>query len=198
MPSCRRLPFGPEPDLAEEQVAPDLLKGSQERGPRTMSAPKFDSPVMFRPGRARLSTNALPTASGTNRKTTGIVKHAFPSTTNAGHVSVSYEVDGTNWKLSVSDDGVGMPDHKAGEKTGLGTSLMKALAQQLEAQVDIASGPEGERWCRLRTQSSSLDCQPQPDLITRHCPLGRKALRTCIDECSMADLEDEQAEKPLN
>jgi chemotaxis protein methyltransferase CheR len=71
------------------------------------------------------------------------VKHAFPATTNAGHVSVSYEVDGTNWKLSVSDDGVGMPDHKAGEKTGLGTSLLKALAQQLEAQVDIASGPKG-------------------------------------------------------
>jgi nitrogen-specific signal transduction histidine kinase len=56
---------------------------------------------------------------------------------------VGYEVDGTNWKLSVSDDGVGMPDYKAGEKAGLGTSLMKALAQQLEAQVDIASSRKG-------------------------------------------------------
>jgi PAS domain S-box-containing protein len=72
------------------------------------------------------------------------VKHAFPATTKAGHVIVSYEVDGTNWKLSVSDDGVGMPDHKAGDKTtGLGTSLMKALAQHLEGQVDIVTGPEG-------------------------------------------------------
>ena len=72
------------------------------------------------------------------------VKHAFPATTNAGHVIVDYEVDGTNWKLSVSDDGVGMPDHRAAEKkTGLGTSLMKALAQQLEAQVDVASGRMG-------------------------------------------------------
>src|SRR5829696_5782083 len=72
------------------------------------------------------------------------VKHAFPATTKAGHVIVSYEVDGTNWKLSVSDDGVGMRDHKAGEKTtGLGTSLMKALAQHLEAQVDIVTHPEG-------------------------------------------------------
>jgi len=72
------------------------------------------------------------------------VKHAFPATTKAGHVIVSYEVDGTNWKLSVSDDGVGMPDHKAGNKTtGLGTSLMKALAQHLEGQVDIVTGPEG-------------------------------------------------------
>jgi chemotaxis protein methyltransferase CheR len=71
------------------------------------------------------------------------VKHAFPANSNAGHITVGYEVDGTNWKLSVSDDGVGMPHHKPGEKTGLGTSLLKALAQQLEAQVDIASGPKG-------------------------------------------------------
>jgi chemotaxis protein methyltransferase CheR len=28
-------------------------------------------------------------------------------------------------------------------KTGLGTSLIKALAQQLEAQVDVVSGPKG-------------------------------------------------------
>jgi chemotaxis protein methyltransferase CheR len=72
------------------------------------------------------------------------VKHAFPDSANSGCVIVGYEVEGTNWKISVSDDGVGMPDLKAGEKrTGLGTSLMKALAQQLEAQVDIASGPNG-------------------------------------------------------
>ena len=72
------------------------------------------------------------------------LKHAFPDNTNAGHVVVGYEIDGANWKLSISDDGVGMPDRKAGEKnTGLGTSLMKALAQQLEAQVEVASSPKG-------------------------------------------------------
>jgi chemotaxis protein methyltransferase CheR len=72
------------------------------------------------------------------------LKHAFPDNTNAGHVVVGYEVDGANWKLSISDDGVGMPDRKAGEKnTGLGTSLMKALAQQLEAQVEVVSSPKG-------------------------------------------------------
>jgi chemotaxis protein methyltransferase CheR len=72
------------------------------------------------------------------------LKHAFPDHTNAGHVIVGYEVDGANWKLSISDDGVGMPDRTAGEKnTGLGTSLMKALAQQLDAQVDVATSPKG-------------------------------------------------------
>lgn len=72
------------------------------------------------------------------------VKHAFPDSTHAGDVVVGYEVDGANWKLSISDNGVGMPDRKAGEKkSGLGTSLMKALAQQLEAQVEIASDAKG-------------------------------------------------------
>ena len=71
------------------------------------------------------------------------VKHAFPSSGYAGHVLVGYEVDGTKWKLSVSDDGVGLPDGTAGKRIGLGTSLMKALSQHLEAQVDIASTPKG-------------------------------------------------------
>ncbi len=72
------------------------------------------------------------------------LKHAFPDSPKAGHVVVGYEVDGASWKLSISDDGVGMPDRKpGGKKIGLGTSLVKALAQQLEAQVEIASGPQG-------------------------------------------------------
>jgi len=59
-------------------------------------------------------------------------------------VIVGYEADGENWKLSISDNGNGMPDRKGNtEKTGLGTSLVKALAQQLEAQVDIVSGSKG-------------------------------------------------------
>jgi len=73
------------------------------------------------------------------------LKHAFPERPRLGQqVIVGYEADGENWKLSISDNGDGMPDRKGGtEKTGLGTTLIKALAQQLEAQVDIVSGPKG-------------------------------------------------------
>ena len=75
------------------------------------------------------------------------LKHAFPAVTRAGQVVVAYEVAGTNWKLSISDNGIGVPDAKAGrlgqEKSGLGTSIVKALAQQLEAQVNVLSGPTG-------------------------------------------------------
>jgi two-component sensor histidine kinase len=75
------------------------------------------------------------------------LKHAFPAVTRGGQVVVAYELAGTNWKLSISDNGIGVPDAHAGhlgqKGSGLGTSIVKALAQQLEAQVDVVSGPTG-------------------------------------------------------
>jgi two-component sensor histidine kinase len=75
------------------------------------------------------------------------LKHAFPASTRAGQVVVAYEVAGTNWKLSVSDNGIGAPEGGSGPlgqtRSGLGTSIVSALAQQLEAQVEVLSGPTG-------------------------------------------------------
>lgn len=72
------------------------------------------------------------------------LKHAFLDENVEGHIIVSYEVAGTNWKLSVADNGVGKPDGVfAQSKSGLGTGIVKALAQQLSAQVETLSGPKG-------------------------------------------------------
>ena len=72
------------------------------------------------------------------------LKHAFPVHKREGQVVVSYAVDGTNWTLSVSDDGVGKADLGDSSNTGgLGTSLVQALAQQLEARVEGVSTSEG-------------------------------------------------------
>jgi chemotaxis protein methyltransferase CheR len=75
------------------------------------------------------------------------LKHAFPAATRDARVDVAYEVAGTNWKLAISDNGIGAPDANGGrlgqKRSGLGTSIVKALAQQLEAQVEILSGPTG-------------------------------------------------------
>jgi two-component sensor histidine kinase len=72
------------------------------------------------------------------------LKHAFKSTTKDGEISVSYEVSGTDWKLSVVDNGIGRPDGVfAQAKSGLGTGIVKALAKQLDSQVVTLSGPEG-------------------------------------------------------
>jgi chemotaxis protein methyltransferase CheR len=49
-----------------------------------------------------------------------------------------------DWKLSVTDNGVGRANGSGNAaKGGLGTSLVNALAQSLDAQVKTTSGPEG-------------------------------------------------------
>jgi two-component sensor histidine kinase len=72
------------------------------------------------------------------------LKHAFPDPNMKGRITVAYDVDGTNWKLSVSDNGVGKPDGVfAQTKTGLGTSIIEALAHNLNANVETLAGPDG-------------------------------------------------------
>ena len=71
------------------------------------------------------------------------LKHAFPDEKASPTVTVRYEANGTDWKLSVSDNGIGRPEGDGTRKGGLGTSLVNALANQLDAQVKIVSGPNG-------------------------------------------------------
>ena len=72
------------------------------------------------------------------------LKHAFPNDRSDGRITVGYDAAGTNWKLSVTDNGIGRPDGVfAQAKSGLGTSIVKALAQQLGAQVETLAGPKG-------------------------------------------------------
>jgi two-component sensor histidine kinase len=72
------------------------------------------------------------------------LKHAFNENTKDGQITVAYDVSGTDWKLSVADNGIGKPDGVfAQPKTGLGTGIVKALAKQLDSQVVTLSGPKG-------------------------------------------------------
>jgi two-component sensor histidine kinase len=72
------------------------------------------------------------------------LKHAYPNETSKGRITVAYDMIGTNWKLSVSDDGIGKPEGVfAQAKSGLGTGIVKALSHQLDAQIETLSGPGG-------------------------------------------------------
>jgi chemotaxis protein methyltransferase CheR len=72
------------------------------------------------------------------------VKYAFPTNKAAGLVHVTYESQGDNWRLIVSDNGVGMRTGAAADAPGgLGTIIVKALVQQLDARMDIASSDAG-------------------------------------------------------
>lgn len=70
------------------------------------------------------------------------LKHAFPDE-QRGKISVDYHSSGQNWTLSVSDDGVGMPVDTINAKPGLGTSIIQALSQQLQAVVTVTSSNPG-------------------------------------------------------
>ena len=72
------------------------------------------------------------------------LKYAVPNPAASASVIVRYEMNGADWKLSVSDNGVGKPaGNGTNAKGGLGTSLVQALAHQLDAQVKTTSGPDG-------------------------------------------------------
>jgi chemotaxis protein methyltransferase CheR len=71
------------------------------------------------------------------------LKHAFPDR-DEGEIVVGYGVDGAGWRLTVSDDGVGRThDGPKSARTGLGTSIVESLAQQLDCRVEVSSGPQG-------------------------------------------------------
>ena len=68
------------------------------------------------------------------------LKHAFPTNKPDSRITVAYDADGTNWKLSVTDNGTGRPDGVfAQAKTGLGTGIVKALASQLGAKIETVA-----------------------------------------------------------
>ena len=72
------------------------------------------------------------------------LKYAFSNDKKERQIIVAYEVSGTNWMLSVADNGVGKPDGIfAQPKSGLGTGIVKALAKQLDAQIGTVSGSQG-------------------------------------------------------
>ncbi len=73
------------------------------------------------------------------------LKHAFPQK-RRGKIIVAYQTTGSDWSLSVSDDGVGLanPSMNAG-RSGYGTKIVDALAKELDARVLVKSGAKGTR-----------------------------------------------------
>ena len=70
------------------------------------------------------------------------LKHAFRDNA-AGTIVVDYHAQGPNWTLSVGDNGVGMPTGPVKATAGLGTSIVEALARQLNARVRVSDHRPG-------------------------------------------------------
>ena len=87
------------------------------------------------------------------------LKHAFPSD-RSGKIVVGYQARGPAWTLSVADDGVGMPPEHAAAKPGLGTSIVQALARQLDAEVEIADAKPGTTVSIVHARAAAKDRIP--------------------------------------
>jgi two-component sensor histidine kinase len=72
------------------------------------------------------------------------LKHGFPDGAG-GTITVSYKRDGDGWSLFVADTGVGMPTLPATAMAGLGTSIVQALARQLQAHVTVTPKSPGTK-----------------------------------------------------
>ena len=116
-------------------------------GALTHSMIDDDQPISLRVlGKGGLSTCANAESLGliVTELVINSLKHAFDGNTKDGQITVAYDVSGTDWKLSVADNGMGRPDGVfAQPKAGLGTGIVKALAKQLDSQVATLSGPLG-------------------------------------------------------
>jgi len=72
------------------------------------------------------------------------LKHAFPAERDEGHVVIAFETDGPDWKLVVSDNGIGAPmATSAPARHGVGSTLLMSLTEQLDANAQIVVSPNG-------------------------------------------------------
>ena len=73
-------------------------------------------------------------------------KHAFVGNQAAGALVVAYEAAETSWRLTVSDNGIGIPEgqlYPNKPRPGLGTIIIEALAKQLDARVGVTRSRRG-------------------------------------------------------
>jgi hypothetical protein len=108
------------------------------------------------------------------------LKHAFPDG-REGKVLVAYDVAGSSWRLTVSDNGIGRPDDDAPKTVpGLGTNLIEALAKQLDARVEGAWTPRARssrspmppfrHGCRRRKRCLDIKCDSLDFISSRPLP----------------------------
>ena len=99
--------------------------------------------VMADPGMVR-SAQAVSMGLIVTELVINALKYAFPRDKAGSLVMVTYESRGADWKLVVSDNGIGKDLTAAAETVGgLGTVIVQALVKQLGARMDVQSSPSG-------------------------------------------------------
>ncbi len=69
-------------------------------------------------------------------------KHGFPDQAS-GVIRIDYRADGSDWTLTVIDDGVGIAEGEDAPKSGLGTGIVQALSRNLQSVVTVTDAKPG-------------------------------------------------------
>ncbi|MEO4000964.1 histidine kinase dimerization/phosphoacceptor domain -containing protein [Mesorhizobium sp. CAU 1732] len=70
------------------------------------------------------------------------IKHAFQDQP-MGTIVIDYSSAGTDWTLSVTDNGIGMPTGSDAPKAGLGTGIVEALVRNLQGEIQLSDADPG-------------------------------------------------------
>ena len=73
------------------------------------------------------------------------VKYAFPTKRKEARILVTFQFEGLDWKLTVSDNGDGRGTAAPSASRGLGTAIVTALTKQLKAQLQEIPTANGLR-----------------------------------------------------
>lgn len=83
---------------------------------------------------------AVPCGLAVNELLTNALKHAFPEG-RSGKIHISFGPDQANWRLEVSDDGIGLPAAmNPGNVNSMGFQLIQLLVQQLDGNLEVNRG----------------------------------------------------------
>ena len=83
---------------------------------------------------------AIPLGLVLNELVVNSLKHAFPEARH-GRIAVTVGQDARHAWLTVSDDGVGSPVEPEADTEHLGQTLVRSLARQLDAELDMSGEP---------------------------------------------------------
>ena len=111
----------------------------------SMVGPKQNVDIVVAAGESALpSSHAVSIGLIVTELIMNAIKYAFPKARASARIRVTFEKAKSDWKLVVSDNGVGrVHSEDSKTSTGLGTALIGALAKQLDAQISETSTKKG-------------------------------------------------------
>jgi two-component sensor histidine kinase len=83
------------------------------------------------------------------------IKHAFPDE-RSGIITVGYRSSGSDWTLSVTDNGIGMAGGSNAPKGGLGSGIVEALAKSLRGGIQLSDAGPGTMVTISHQESAGL------------------------------------------